>query len=185
VTVETTTRRAIQEERRRANRKTGRRWPRRLLIVAIILVVLAGGLYGAAKWYENYRYGQIKKVAAPHLKAAPPAGQPIDVLLVGSDSRKFATTTTAKTQFGTATITAGQRSDVTMVARFVPATEQVYILSIPRDLWVHIPGNVTGISGMNRINAAFNTGPDQLVQTIETDLHIPINHYQAVTFKGF
>ena len=72
-----------------------------------------------------------------------------------------------------------------MVARFVPATKTVTVMSIPRDLWVDIPGNVNGISGMNRINAAFNSGPDLLIQTIEEDLGIPINHYVAVGFPGF
>ena len=72
-----------------------------------------------------------------------------------------------------------------MVARFDPATKTVTILSIPRDLWVDIPGDVSGISGMNRINAAFDSGPDLLVQTIEQDLGIPINHYMAVDFPGF
>ena len=38
---------------------------------------------------------------------------------------------------------------------------------------------------MNRINAAFDTGPDLLVQTIEQVLDIPINHYMSVDFPGF
>jgi LCP family protein required for cell wall assembly len=38
---------------------------------------------------------------------------------------------------------------------------------------------------MNRINAAFNNGPDLLIQTIETDLGIPISHYISVNFDGF
>ena len=38
---------------------------------------------------------------------------------------------------------------------------------------------------MNRINAAFNSGPDLLVQTIEQDLGIPVNHYVSVGFHGF
>ena len=72
----------------------------------------------------------------------------------------------------------GQRSDVTIVARFIPATKQVWVLSIPRDLWVDIPGDEPGVSGTNRINAAFNNGPDLLIQTIETgpgDPHQPLH----------
>ena len=72
-----------------------------------------------------------------------------------------------------------------MVARFDPAAKTVTVLSIPRDLWVDIPGNVSGISGMNRINAAYDSGPDLLIQTIEQDLGIQINHYVAVDFPGF
>ena len=38
---------------------------------------------------------------------------------------------------------------------------------------------------MNRINAAFNSGPDLLIQTVEQVLGIPINHYMSVDFPGF
>ena len=86
--------------------------------------------------------------------------------------------------FGDEADAGGQRSDVTMVARFDPATKTVTVLSIPRDLWVDIPGNDSDISGMNRINAAYNGGPDLLIQTIEQDLGIPINHYVSVDFPG-
>ena len=91
----------------------------------------------------------------------------------------------ANNAFGTAGQEGGQRSDVTMIARIIPGQKEVYILSIPRDLWVDIPGHAAGISGMNRINAAFNNGPDLLIQTIEQVLHIPINHYVSVNFNGF
>src|SRR5262249_1646499 len=66
----------------------------------------------------------------------------------------------------------------------VPATKSVTVLSIPRDLWVDIPGDGT-IQGPNRINAAFDDGPDLLIQTIEQVLHIPINHYVSINFNGF
>jgi LCP family protein required for cell wall assembly len=54
------------------------------------------------------------------------------------------------------------------------------MLSIPRDLWGPIPGN-----GSNRINVAFDTGPNLLIQTIQQDLHVPINHYVEVNFDTF
>ena len=104
---------------------------------------------------------------------------------MGSDSRAFVSNATQVKAFGDEANAGGQRSDVTMVARFDPAAKTVTVLSIPRDLWVDIPGNDSGISGMNRINAAYDSGPDLLIQTIEQDLGIPINHYVAVDFPGF
>ena len=127
-----------------------------------------------------------KKVHAKHLVAAPAApGKPFNLLLVGSDSRSFVSNATQENAFGDEADAGGQRSDVTMVARFDPAAKTVTVLSIPRDLWVDIPGNDSNISGMNRINAAYDGGPDLLIQTIEQDLGIPINHYMAVDFPGF
>jgi len=172
-----------------------RRWPRRILITSNLVVLLmllsAASVYG----YVNWRVGQIKHVVIPHLvgghalggpavgpaAAAPaPPGAPMTILVVGSDSRAGNTGASAK-QFGNAAEVGGARSDTIMLVRVIPSTTQAQILSIPRDLWVKIPG--TG--GDNRINSAFNNGPDLLVQTIEDDLGIPIDHYVDVDFQSF
>ena len=149
----------------------------------MLAAIGVGGLYV----YATYRFDQIKKIHAKHLAAPAPPGKPFNLLLVGSDSRAFVNDNnqTQVNAFGNEADAGGQRSDVTMVARIDPAAKTVTILSIPRDLWVDIPGDVSGISGMNRINAAFDSGPDLLMQTIEQDLGIPINHYMAVDFPGF
>jgi LCP family protein required for cell wall assembly len=178
----------LQSELRRSRRKEQKhlhRWRRRLLyslsFIVLIAAIGAGGLYV----YATYRFDQIKKVHAKHLAAAASPGKPFNLLLVGSDTRAFVSNATQVKAFGNDASAGGQRSDVTMVARFDPAAKTVTVLSIPRDLWVDIPGNVNGISGMNRINAAFNSGPDLLIQTIEQALGIPINHYMSVDFPGF
>ena len=177
---------ALRKEHRKEKRHQ-HRWRRRILIALGVVVLIA--VLGAAGIYEyaNYQFNQIKKIHSKHLVAQAPPGQPFTMLFVGSDSRQFVDddNSTQVNAFGTTGDAGGQRSDVTMVARFVPATKTVTVMSIPRDLWVNIPGDVTDISGMNRINAAFNSGPDLLIQTIEEDLGIPINHYVAVGFPGF
>jgi len=178
----------LQAELRKTRRKEQKhrhRWRRRTLyslsFILLIAAIGVGGLYV----YATYRFDQIKKVHAKHLAAAAPPGKPFNILLVGSDSRAFVSNATQVKAFGNGADAGGQRSDVTMVARFDPAAQTVTVLSIPRDLWVDIPGNVSGISGMNRINAAFNSGPDLLIQTVEQVLGIPINHYMSVDFPGF
>jgi LCP family protein required for cell wall assembly len=180
----------VQAQLRKDRKKEERhrhRWRRRILftLASIILVGLAGA--GGLYVYADYRFDQIKKIHSKHLIKQAPTGQPFTMLFVGSDSRAFVNenNSTQVNAFGDGAGVGGQRSDVTMVARFVPATKTITVMSIPRDLWVNIPGNVNGISGMNRINAAFNSGPDLLVQTIEQVLHIPINHYMSVNFPGF
>jgi LCP family protein required for cell wall assembly len=170
---------------RKKERKRKHRWRRRSIYTLSFLIVLAGIGVGGLYVYANYRFNQIKKVHAKHLVAAAPPGKPFNLLLVGSDSRSFVSNSTQVKAFGDEGNAGGQRSDVTMVARFDPAAKTVTVLSIPRDLWVDIPGNDSGISGMNRINAAYDGGPDLLIQTIEQDLGIPINHYVAVNFPGF
>jgi LCP family protein required for cell wall assembly len=178
----------LQAELRKSHkkeRKRQHRWRRRTLYALSFIVVLAGIGVGGLYVYANYRFDQIKKIHAKHLAAAVPPGQPFNLLLVGSDSRSFVSNATQVRAFGNEGNAGGQRSDVTMVARFDPAAKTVTVLSIPRDLWVDIPGNDSAISGMNRINAAYDGGPDLLIQTIEQDLGIPINDYVAVDFPGF
>jgi polyisoprenyl-teichoic acid--peptidoglycan teichoic acid transferase len=156
-----------------------RRWPKRSLIglVVILIVLAAGGVGGYL--YGSLKLGNIPRVSVPALTPQK-AGQPMDVLLAGSDSRACVTTPAGVKAFGSPTTQAGQRSDVIIIARFIGGG-QVEMLSIPRDSWVPIAG--TG--GANKINAAFNSGPNQLVETIQDDFHIPINHVIWTTFCGF
>jgi LCP family protein required for cell wall assembly len=68
-----------------------------------------------------------------------------------------------------------------MLIRIAPEDGSAQILSIPRDLWVDIPGH-----GQNRINAAFNIGGASLmVQTVRSVTGLPIHHFVAVDFVGF
>ena len=169
----------------RRTKRHQHRWRRRIIYTLSAIVFLAVLAVGGGYLYVNYRYNQIKKVHSKHLVQQAAPGKPFNMLFVGSDSRAFVDNSTEAKAFGNSSDAGGQRSDVTMVARFVPATKSVTLLSIPRDLWVDIPDNSGDIKGMNRINAAYNVGPDLLVETIEKVLHIPINHYMAVDFPGF
>ena len=70
-----------------------------------------------------------------------------------------------------------------MIMRVDPTTDTVDMVSLPRDLWVPIAG--TGES--QRINTAYSSddGRQRLIDTIQQDFGIPINHYIEVDFKGF
>ncbi|MGI8491704.1 MAG: LCP family protein [Acidimicrobiales bacterium] len=158
-----------------------RRWPRRTLIVVNVLVALALLGAGGAYAYVTYQFDQIRQLTLGALvkPGASPSGAPFTMLVVGSDSRALAANPD-NAQFGTKAQTAGQRSDTTMLVRVVPATRQLTILSVPRDLWVPIAG-----MGTQRINAAFDKGPDLLISTIQAQLGIPVNHYVEVNFDSF
>jgi LCP family protein required for cell wall assembly len=136
------------------------------------MVVLTTAGYG----YVHYRFGQIRSVKVPGLHKAG-SGRPMNLLVVGSDSRAGLDDAGGR-RYGDV---GGQRNDVTLIVRVEPASKRVSLLSIPRDLVVPIAGT----SAQNRINAAFAAGPGQLVQTIEQNFGIPINHYVLVDFDGF
>ena len=71
------------------------------------------------------------------------------------------------------------------IVHIIPATGQVSVLSIPRDTVVSVAGDTSQIGTYNRINATYNNGPDQLVQTIEANFGIPIEHVVQLNFIGF
>lgn len=106
-------------------------------------------------------------------------GPPMTILLVGSDTRA-ALNQAGDSQFGSSSVVGGARSDTIILARVVPATKQLALLSIPRDLYVDLPG-----MGRQRINAAINKGPDLLIQAIHDQLGIDINHYIDIDFDSF
>lgn len=160
-----------------------RRWPRRLLIAANIVVAVCIIGVAAGYGYLHYQFGRIDKVKLGSIlksDANDGPSAPMTVLLVGSDSRANLDPTEAQS-YGSAKDVGGQRSDTIIVLRIDPKNEKAAMLSIPRDLWVQIAGTKTN----SRINSAFDQGPGQLIQTIDDQLGIGINHYVQVDFDGF
>jgi len=80
------------------------------------------------------------------------------------------------------------RTDSIIVVSIDPQGNLVRLLSIPRDLWVYIPGH-----GYNRVNTADlwgeldakGGGPERVKRTIHHNLGIPIHYYVRVDFAGF
>jgi len=177
------TRRALRANRRKAKTKRKRSWIDRVLLGAVVIVSLALVAVGAGYGYVQYRFHQVSKVTVRHLKK-PAVGQPFNVLLIGSDSRLGESTSDAS-HFGSSTVQTGQRSDVVKILHVDPGTGQVRVLSIPRDTVVAVAGDTSQIGHYNRINATYNNGPDQLVQTIEANFGIPISHVVQIDFAGF
>jgi polyisoprenyl-teichoic acid--peptidoglycan teichoic acid transferase len=80
------------------------------------------------------------------------------------------------------------RSDTMIMMSVVPLRPDVAMLSIPRDLWVTIPG-----VGENRINTAHffaenereGSGPLAAVRTVEENFGVEIPYYVRVRFDAF
>lgn len=73
------------------------------------------------------------------------------------------------------------RSDTLFVVMMDPKSNNVSLLSIPRDTMVKIPGR-----GWDKINHAFAFGGHKLTeQTVEEFLGIQINNYVVIDFRGF
>ena len=73
------------------------------------------------------------------------------------------------------------RSDTLFVVMLDPKSNNISLLSIPRDTMVRIPER-----GWDKVNHAFAFGGHKLTQqTVEEFLGIQINNYVVVDFKGF
>jgi len=73
------------------------------------------------------------------------------------------------------------RSDTIMLIRLDPDQPVTSVLSIPRDLKVHIPGY-----GTDKINAAYSDGgPTLTLKTIKELTGLEINHVVNINFHGF
>ncbi len=171
--------------RSRARRSAKAKWSRKNKILGgvaaalVVILLVAAGSYG----YLQYRFDQFSKVHVASL-AKPISGQPFNMLVLGSDSRVGLTPAQAA-QAGSASEVQGQRSDVVMIWRVDPGTKQITITSIPRDTLVQMVGqNVNTYGQFNRINAAYGSGTNSLVETIEANFGIPINHAVQVDFGG-
>jgi LCP family protein required for cell wall assembly len=79
------------------------------------------------------------------------------------------------------------RTDTIILATVLPTRPYLGLLSIPRDLWVNVPG-----VGEQRINTAYffaeanqsGTGARAAMQTIETNFGIPVHYYALVHMHG-
>ncbi len=168
---------------KKKGKKAKRSWLDRALLAAVIAVALALFAVGSGYAYLQYRFDQVHKVTVKHLTRAP-VGQPFNVLVIGSDTRAFVNPSDAA-HFGTAASNGGQRSDVVKIVHIVPATGQASVLSIPRDTMIAVAGDTQFTGKFNRINATYGSGPDQLVQSIEANFGIPIEHVVQINFEGF
>ena len=130
----------------------------------------------------NDRVHKIKRIAGLTVAPAPPGGA--NYLIIGSDTRAFATDPGDQEAFGDPNDpnTSGQRSDTLMVAHVEPGPQQTFVVSFPRDLMVDVPG----LPGKNRINSAYASGGAQaVIETLKANFDIDINHYLEVDFKTF
>lgn len=160
-----------------------RTWPQRLLITFNCLLIAACLVGAGSLGYFYRRFAQLPRIdfAAGVLGDEDP-GDPMNFLLVGSDTRAFTEGDAGAVEsFGDAGAVSGQRSDTIILIRIDPRAERAAMVSFPRDLYVDIAGE----DRKGRINTAFEDGPEQLIRTITEDFDVPIHHYVQVDFAGF
>jgi LCP family protein required for cell wall assembly len=164
--------------RPRRRRAARRAW----LLLGVVLAALAGGGTLAARAAGGWlllaaraagfvaHFWQPQVAMAGGGKRAPTPVQPqepFSVLVLGTEE---------------APAYAGpQLTDSIMVLSYDPQGKSATILSVPRDLWVQIPG-----FGHDRINTAYENGGVPLAKlVVEQTLGVPIEYYAIVNYRAF
>jgi polyisoprenyl-teichoic acid--peptidoglycan teichoic acid transferase len=163
-------------------RRGRRTWPQRLLLTfnccfVVVMLLTAGGIGYVYSKYARLPRLELGSVLTERESSA--AAQ--NFLLVGVDSAEGLDPDDPVRYTRDDLAIGGLRSDTIMVLRVEPGAERASLLSLPRDLWVTLASG-----GSQRINQAIDIGGvRELIETIESYLAIPINHYVQVDFAGF
>ena len=116
-------------------------------------------------------------IPEPDLPPAWDGGSRVTLLFIGLDERDWEVGQGAP------------RSDTMILFTIDPVSKTAGMLSVPRDMWVNIPG-----FGYSRINTAYSSGegnklpgggPGLAVKTVEQFIGVPIQYYAQVDFKAF
>ncbi len=90
----------------------------------------------------------------------------LNVVLLGSDQRPY---------------TAGLRTDTIMIVSLNPSAGTATVLSIPRDLYVYVPG-----ARMDRVNTSWGWGgAERVKQTLLYNFGVQVDRFVLVNFWGF
>ena len=136
-------------------------------VIAVLLLTAGVGVAAFAMKIQNTMQGTIVKQEKLNVVLVPAKPmEPYNLLLLGVDRRP------KEKAF---------RTDTMIVAHIDPQKKAVWMLSIPRDTKVSIPGH-----GERKINDAhFYGGPKLTIQTVQKFTGLKINHYMEVDFTAF
>ena len=174
-------------------RPRGRRPSRRTLLGATAIIAMFAVVATSLAAYAKYRgvVGSIHRenVTAAMLGKRPPYTAGLNILVIGSDSRRG-----LGRKFGSDVV--GARSDTSMLLHIAPGHTRADIISFPRDSMVPVlacandqqghPGQSAQPGEVERLNATFSAGGAPcLWKTLEQETGIRIQHFVEVDFAGF
>lgn len=176
----------LQSEARHRGRGLKRHSALRVLLacsVAVALVIGLGSVFFYRHLNENITFLNINdKLGDRPAKIAP--GDPINVLIMGSDSR-------AGDQGVDQMENGGARSDTTILMHLSSDRKFAYGVSLPRDAIVDRPecktdnGDVPAENDVMFNTAFYYGGVACTVKTVESLTGIQIDHWVVVNFNGF
>jgi len=197
---------AVHRERTPRHQRLGRRRRVARTVAVVTLGVLVFGVTAAGavvhRMFGNMRTADVTGLVdipkptptGPVDPDDPHAGQPVNILVLGSDQRDGENGTIGG-------VVDGRRSDTTLVVHVSADRQRVEVVSIPRDSLVEIPdceradGSTRRGSSLTMFNEAFArpwVGDEGLehavactIRTIHANTGLLVDHHVVVDFSGF
>lgn len=158
----------------------GRRlwWLRPVLLLAglaLTVMTVTLGLTGSLLYWVAE--SNLTRVPVAELADSADADQPLNVLVVGSDSREgLSEERRRELHLGAFE---GQRSDTMLLVSITPDRRHATVISFPRDLLVMDDGEPA------KLAHTFGGGAGNVVDVISENFDVPIHHYVEVSVPGF
>lgn len=160
-----------ESPRLRVHRQRRKQTIIRIAVSIVALFIIAGAAVAAYAAYtinaaQNDTTQEVR--SDPKLQKVlekPKPKKPFTILLLGADYRPGDT---------------AYRCDTIVLTRVDPVKKKVWMISIPRDTKITIPGR-----GTMKINAANYGGPSEMISAVKELTGIPINYYARINFRGF
>lgn len=154
------------------------RWALVTVVVGTVLSLVGGGSALAATVLMDRYAGGIQKENLLGSAAVDPAESldgPVNMLLLGIDGREAGTD--------------NNRSD-TIIVLHVPSThDQAYLISVPRDTWVSVPGywemKITEAFYHGNQDGGWTGGAQLVAQSLNQLTGLSFNAAAIVNFRGF
>lgn len=143
---------------------------KKIIILAILLAIF-GLVYGAYRYLHQaasrvfISSSSSKSVSnQPWLASHLDSKTPFSVLFLG---------------YGGGTHDGGELTDSMLLVRVDPSLKTIFLISIPRDIWLTLP------TGLSKINAAYPISPDAAKTAVQTVTGLPVDRFVALDFAGF
>ena len=183
---------ALNESKSQAKDKSKRSkkpWSRKRKIWTTILVVLVL-FFGVSAWFGSRILGSIDKVF--HGNIFSDAQAIFSSSTLKGESTGHVNILVAGDSADDPGHDGADLTDSIMLVSIDTQNHTAFMLSIPRDLWVYIPG----LNSYQKINAANNVtnfsasgypngGMGALSQVVQNDLGIPVDYYALVNYGAF
>ncbi|MBS4172896.1 LCP family protein [Bacillus sp. FJAT-49736] len=143
----------------------------RVFILVFFLFIFAISGWILFQYYDGVRQSSKEIKNSPDEKiifnGKKDSNGKTNILLLGVDRRKNENSS---------------NSDTMIIAQYDPEKNSIKLVSLMRDMYVHIPG----YNGMKKMNSSFLLGGPELTRkTIQENFGVDIQYFVMIDFKGF